>query len=189
MQIAYACPACGTTVAIPGVESRATLDCPRCGAVLPVPADAVRWQAADGSPTAAGAGRIRLRRCLVCPSTELFARKDFPQRLGVGIVVAGFAASCVTWAWRLLVPTFAILFATALVDVVLYLLMPECLTCYRCGARYRGDGVGEDVGGFDLETHEKHRQQRARLGSSPAPVARTAAAGSPGDRTSETPVG
>jgi len=183
MQIAYACPACSETVALDGVESRTALECPRCGSAVPVPADAVRWQVADGRPAADGEGRIRLRRCLVCPSTELFARKDFPQRLGVGIVVAGFAASCVTWAWRLLVPTFAILFATAFVDVVLYLLMPECLTCYRCGARYRGDGVSGDVGGFDLETHEKHRQQRARLGS--AKVASVAgAAGAAGDPTS-----
>ena len=50
---------------------------------------------------------------------------------------------------------------TALVDVFLYLLMPECETCYRCCARYRG--AGGHTEGFDLETHEKHRQQRLRL--------------------------
>ena len=76
-------------------------------------------------------------------------------------MVAGFAASCVTWAWQLLVPTFAILFGTALIDVLLYFLMPECLTCYLCAARYRG--AGGPHGGFDLETHERHRQQRIRL--------------------------
>ena len=105
---------------------------------------------------------LRLRRCLVCPGTELFRRKDFPQRLGVGIVVAGLAASCVAWGMRELVATFAILFGTALLDVVLFFLMPECLTCYRCGARYAGDGVADSFGGFDLETHEKHRQLAAR---------------------------
>ena len=162
MRITYACPACDATVSLGDAESLRTLDCPACSAAVEPPADGLAWVAADGGPADPGAGRLRLRRCLVCPGTELFARKDFPQRLGVGIVVAGFAASCVTWAWRLLVPTFAILFATALLDVILYLLMPECLTCYRCGARYRGDGVADDVGGFDLETHEKHRQQRAR---------------------------
>jgi hypothetical protein len=162
MRITYACPACEATVTHGGVEALRTLACPSCAAALELPADAVAWVAADGSPADPGAGRLRLRRCLVCPSTELFARKDFPQRLGVAIVVAGFAASCLTWGWRLLVPTFAILFATALLDVILYLLMPECLTCYRCAARYRGDGVADDAGGFDLETHEKHRQQAAR---------------------------
>jgi hypothetical protein len=156
MRITFACPACHATAALDDVEGRSALDCRACGASLPVPPGALEWRS-DGSR-----GRARLRRCLVCPSSELFARKDFPQRLGVAIVVVGLAASCVTWGMRLLVPTFAILFATALVDVILYLFMPECLVCYRCGARYRGDGVCDDAGGFDLETHERHRQGAAR---------------------------
>ncbi|NBW97205.1 MAG: hypothetical protein EBR28_10860 [Planctomycetia bacterium] len=150
MRITYACPACHATATRDGVESLPALECPACGTKVAVPSDAF----AAGTPP-------RLRRCLVCPSTELFVRKDFPQRVGLGIVVAGLAASCVAWAFRELVITFGILFGTALVDVVLYLVMPDCLSCYRCGARYRGAGGG--FGGFDLETHEKHRQQAARL--------------------------
>ena len=161
MRITYACPACGATVAVEDAERTRPLVCPRCAATIDVPADAVGWSGPGGEPAAAGTGLLRLRRCLVCPCTELFVRKDFPQRLGVAIVVAGFAASCVTWAWQLLIPTFAILFGTAIVDVILYLLMPECLTCYRCGARYRG--AAGPFGGFELEVHEKHRQQRIRL--------------------------
>ncbi|MFM1904467.1 MAG: hypothetical protein RLZZ440_2367 [Planctomycetota bacterium] len=166
MRITYACPACDATVTHAGVESLATLDCPHCHAALAVPAGAIGWSGPGGEAAEPGTGLPVLRRCLVCPSTELFLRKDFPQRLGVGIVVAGFAASCITWAWQLLVPTFAILFGTALVDVLLYLLMPECLTCYRCAARYRG--AGGPHGGFDLETHERHRQQRIRLAEATA---------------------
>jgi hypothetical protein len=161
MRITYACPSCGATVAVEDAETVRPLVCPRCAATVDVPADAVGWSGPGGEPAPPGTGLPRLRRCLVCPCTELFTRKDFPQQLGLAIVVAGFAASCVTWAWQLLIPTFAILFGTALVDVVLYLLMPECLTCYRCGARYRG--VAGPFGGFELETHEKHRQQRLRL--------------------------
>jgi hypothetical protein len=161
MRITYACPACDATVSHADAEGARSLACPHCGAVVEVPADAIGWVNAAGGPGEPRVGLPVVRRCLVCPGTELFARKDFPQRLGVAIVVAGFAASCVTWAWQLLVPTFAILFGTAAVDVVLYLLMPECLTCYRCGARYRG--AGGPHGGFDLETHERHRQQRIRL--------------------------
>ena len=177
MRITYACPACDATVTHAGVETLSALTCPHCGAVVTVPTDAIGWTNAAGGAAEPGTGLPVLRRCLVCPSTELFARKDFPQRLGVGIVVAGFAASCVTWAWQLLVPTFAILFGTALLDVLLYLFMPECLTCYRCAARYRG--AGGSHGGFDLETHERHRQQRIRL--------REAAAARPGPTVSPTP--
>ena len=166
MRITYACPACQATTSIDGIESRDSLECSACRAVLPVPPDA--FASRDGGNT----GPPRLQRCLACPSLELFVRKNFPQRLGVAIVVAGLAASCVAWANRELMITFGILFGTALLDVVLFLFMPNCLNCYRCGARYTGDGVasqhddpaagGHQFGGFDLETHEKHRQLVAR---------------------------
>ena len=80
MRITYACPACHATVVVDGIEARATLDCPACGAVITVPGDAFT----AGTPP-------HLRRCLVCPSTELFVRKDFPQRVGLAIVVAGLS--------------------------------------------------------------------------------------------------
>jgi hypothetical protein len=127
----------------------ASLTCPQCSQTISIPEGAF----ADG----------RLRRCLVCPSTDLFVRKDFPQRLGVGIVVAGIAASCVTWAMTLPVATFAILFATAAADVVLYLVVPDALTCYRCGATYRMAEGASGHGPFNLETHERYRQQAARM--------------------------
>jgi hypothetical protein len=105
----------------------------------------------------------RVERCVVCPSTELYARKDFPQRLGVALVVIGFVLSSVAWANYQVFWTFAILFVTALVDLVLYLAMGESLTCYRCHAQYRGSREIERHGGFDLETHERYRQMAARL--------------------------
>ena len=104
----------------------------------------------------------QLCRCLVCPSTNLFVRKDFPQRLGVGLVILGIVGSSVAWAYSLPIVTFAVLFATALVDVVLYMIVPDALMCYRCGAQYRmAEGMTRH-GAFNLETHERYRQQAAR---------------------------
>lgn len=166
MRITYACPACQATTSLDGIESRDALECSACGATLRLPPDAFAPRSSDGPEIP------RLLRCLACPSLELFIRKDFPQRLGLAIVVVGLAASCVAWANRELVATFGILFGTALLDLTLFFLMPDCLSCYRCGARYSGDGVaaqlagqragGSQFGGFDLETHEKHRQLVAR---------------------------
>lgn len=149
MKITYACPRCGITNVADGLESAASITCAGCGGSSPIPTGFLE------------SGRIV--RCAVCPSRDLFVRKDFPQRLGIAIVVAGLAASCVAWGMRELIWTFAILFSTAAVDVALYLFMPECLTCYRCGARYRGPGVTDRHGPFNLETHERHRQATARL--------------------------
>ena len=153
MNVTFSCPACGDSVALDLDPLPTEMACPACQARLAIP---------DG---ALAAGHVR--RCVVCPSTELFVRKDFPQRLGVAIVVIGFAASCVSWAYYQVYLTFAILFATALIDVILYAVVGESLNCYRCNAEYRGVEHLHDHGTFELETHERYRQQAARLASSP----------------------
>jgi len=78
-------------------------------------------------------------------------------------VILGIVGSSVAWAYSLPILTFAVLFATALVDVLLYLIVPDALMCYRCGAQYRmADGMARH-GSFDLATHERYRQQAARM--------------------------
>jgi hypothetical protein len=131
-------------------ESHA-LECPHCHQQIAIPAGAIE-------------GR-QIHRCLVCPSRDLYARKDFPQRLGVALVILGFVGSSIAWANYHVLWTFAILFVTALVDLLLYIVMGESLTCYRCSAQYRGFEEIERHGGFDLETHERYRQMAARLKS------------------------
>ena len=148
MNITFTCPKCDADVRAEVPPSAAEFACPACKANISVPAGAFEGPA--------------LTRCLVCPSTELFVRKDFPQRVGVGIVVVGFALSSIAWAYMLPIWTFAILFATALIDLMLYALVPDALMCYRCGAQYRMAEGLELHGPFDLETHERHRQQKAR---------------------------
>jgi hypothetical protein len=93
----------------------------------------------------------------------LFARKDFPQRLGVALVILGFVGSSIAWFNYEVLWSFAILFGTALIDLVLYIVMGESLTCYRCHAQYRGTEAIERHGGFNLETHERYRQLAARM--------------------------
>ena len=136
------------------VEEASSIICTAFGQSVAVPQGAIQVSEKNA--------KTRLNRCLVCPSTELFVRKNFPQRLGIAIVVVGLAMSCVAWGYRDLFWTFGILFSTALLDVILFFVVPDCLTCYRCGARYTGtDGMSE-FGNFNLETHEKYRQQAAR---------------------------
>jgi uncharacterized protein YbaR (Trm112 family) len=157
MNITYCCPACEKTVRTAFTATSTELACPQCAQQLKIPEGAVSDE--------------RIEHCLVCPSTDLFARKDFPQKLGVALVVFGFIASSIAWANYQVFWTFAILFATALVDLGLYLVMGESLTCYRCDAQYRGAQEIERHGGFDLETHERYRQLAARLQDRSMPAA------------------
>jgi len=150
VNITYACPACDEGVRIHFDDETPELDCPHCHGKIALDQNAVE--------------NDRVRRCLVCPSTDLFVRKDFPQRLGVALVVTGILGSSIAWYYSDVLWTFGILFATALVDVVLYLLVGDALMCYRCQAQYRSVEGMDSHGQFDLETHEKYRQLEARLG-------------------------
>lgn len=150
MNVTFACPKCEATTRQAWDGQPAWLRCVHCEAAWPIPAAAPPEQP--------------LTHCLVCQNGELFVRKDFSQRLGIAIVVLGFGISCITWYFYWIYATFAVLFATALIDVLLYLLVPNLLQCYRCGAEYRGVPGLEQHSPFRLETHERYRQEAARLG-------------------------
>lgn len=151
MNITFACPDCHNAARLTVEPTASQLVCPHCQRRIATPEGA--WQ--DGV----------LARCLVCPSTDLFVRKDFPQRLGVGLVALGILGSSITWYYTLVYWTFGILFATALIDVLLYVLVGDSLMCYRCHAEYRQVEGLERHGAFNLETHERHRQIAARTAS------------------------
>ena len=149
MNVTFPCQHCHEAARIDLAAGDEALICPHCQQAVRVPSDAF-----EGG---------QLCRCLVCPSTDLFVRKDFPQRLGVAVVGLGIVGSSIAWGFSLPILTFGILLATALIDVVLYLIVPDALMCYRCGAEYRmAEGMARH-GAFNLETHERHRQQAARM--------------------------
>ena len=149
MNITYSCPQCGTQNRTEFADQPAVLRCSACQ---------------TGLETIPGAWADRvLHRCVVCPSQELFVRKDFSQRAGVTIVIVGFVLASVAWAWYLPLWTYGILFATALIDVVLFLITANLLQCYYCKAEYRDVPQSSGHGSFDLEVHERFRQQAARM--------------------------
>lgn len=149
VNVTYACPSCEEGVRIHFEADTSALNCPHCQGEIAIAKDAVEGD--------------RVKRCLVCPSTDLFVRKDFPQRLGVGLVVVGIVGSSIYWYHGDVIMTFGILFATALIDVLLYMFVGDALMCYRCQAQYRSVAEMDSHGQFDLETHEKYRQLAARM--------------------------
>lgn len=99
-----------------------------------------------------------LEECPACGCRDLFVRKAFPQKLGLGVVVLAGAAFLVLAAHR---ETFylgvVVLVAAAAVDAVLYLVVPKVTVCYRCRAEFPGP-VNLEHGAFDLAVGEKYRQ-------------------------------
>lgn len=149
MNVTFSCPACDCGARQEFDAATTAIACPHCGQQIKLPEGAV-----DGR---------RLQRCVVCPSHDLYIRKDFPQRVGVLLVAIGVIGSSIAWNYANLPWTFGILFGTALADLLLFLVVGNALMCYRCGAQYRGVTEMDAHGQFNLETHEKHRQVAARL--------------------------
>lgn len=148
VQLASACTQCGETYRLEITTSTDTIVCPHCG---------VSVQTAT-RPSATG----ELDRCVVCPSRDLFVRKDFPQRLGVAIVATGFLLSSIAWYYQNFMATYGILFGTALLDVLVFALRGNVLECYACHAQYREASLAEHPP-FNLEVHERYRQQQIRM--------------------------
>lgn len=151
MNVSFVCPKCDHSARVEFDDSTEAIACSHCGRSVKTPPGAIE--------------KGRIHACLLCPSQELFVRKDFSQRLGITIIATGFVASAITWYLHYIVATYAILFASAMIDVALFLLVGNVLECYRCHAHYRDlEGLAEH-GAFNLETHERHRQQLIRLKS------------------------
>ena len=98
--------------------------------------------------------------CPKCGCADLFVRKDFPQRLGLAIVVlAGvsflvLAARATTFRWGVWV-----LIGAVIIDAVLYFFVPRVTTCYRCRADFRDVPINPSHGPFELAVAEKYRGQ------------------------------
>jgi hypothetical protein len=147
MNLTFHCPRCDQPGRVEVPDGAASVACPHCAGAM---------------STVGSLDDGRVSRCIVCASGDLFVRKDFPQRLGVAIVVVGFVGSSVAWYFYRIYMAFAILFATALLDILLYQLVGFALVCYRCHAHYRGVRGLDSHSPFSLETHERYRQQAAR---------------------------
>lgn len=137
--------ACAAPIKAPLARAGAVaIDCPRCGrpAALDIPAEL--------------AENHRVARCPCCGGVEFFIRKDFPQKLGLGLVVLFGLVATAFFAWRNIPATFITLAALVAVDAVIYLFVGRVTVCYRCRAEFRGVAYNPDHGPFDLATSEKY---------------------------------
>ena len=146
MQIRYHCPTDGCVAIIEYEQLEGcgeTMECPRCHVQHPMRvSDSIRRdQLVD--------------RCVVCGGSELFIRKDFPQRLGVAVVVVFGLVAIYYFSISVLI-AWSILAAAVLIDLVIYAFLGKVTTCYACRAEYRKCPLNPVHEGFDLATSEKY---------------------------------
>jgi hypothetical protein len=151
MELTIQCPGCGAVNHVPSLESAETVGCRQCGTRRPLHRDPIE----EG----------QLLACPWCATTDLYIQKDFPQGLGLFIVIVGFVISTVFWYFEMPIVTYLVLLASALLDMVLYYRVPDVTICYRCLSQVRGPGSnpGARFRPFDLAIGERYRQERIRI--------------------------
>ena len=93
-----------------------------------------RWLWLAGIPTRVAGAHGRARAA--CGGRELFIRKDFPQ--GVGVAVVLIAGLCSLYFLRTnFMLAYGILGAAIVVDFIFYLIVGKVTTCSACRAEYR----------------------------------------------------
>lgn len=98
----------------------------------------------------------RVTRCAACPGREFFIRKDFPQKLGLALVVVFGIIATIFYARQEIGLTFATLSVVVVIDALIYVFVGKVTVCYRCRAEYRGVAKNPEHEGFDLATSEKY---------------------------------
>jgi len=98
--------------------------------------------------------------CPECGCRDLFVRKRFPQKVGLGLVVVAAAAFLILAAQR---ETFhigvAILVGVVILDLILYPFFGQTTECYRCRRNFPRAAINPEHHAFDLATAEKYRQR------------------------------
>lgn len=146
MQIRYHCPTDGCVAIIeyePLEGCGPTMTCPRCKVAHPMRiSDTLRRE-------------NRVDQCVICGGAEMFIRKDFPQRLGLAIVVVfGLAAVyCFTFS---VIAAWTVLASAVVLDLFIYVVIGKVTACYACRAEYRKCAMNPAHDGFDLATSEKY---------------------------------
>ena len=97
----------------------------------------------------------RINRCPCCGGSEVFVRKDFPQRLGLAVVVLAGLLSFVLLSRHTLL-ALGILAGVVALDALIYLFVGKVTVCYRCRAEFRGVRYNPAHHAFDLATAEKY---------------------------------
>ncbi|MCB1214993.1 MAG: hypothetical protein KDK66_05895 [Deltaproteobacteria bacterium] len=143
IQLRFHCPHCDLPMRLSRWDSLENLNCPSCQRNIPTYVDAKAKE------------QGLLDHCLLCNAKELFRQKLFNRNLGIGIVVFGVVISILLLLFPAqspwLNPTVPIL-AVALIDLLLYWLLPSMLVCYACDAEHRGFQVTPN---FKLYDHLK----------------------------------
>ncbi len=144
MTITFRCPNCETSISVQASDVHGPVACPACrGETALNLSDELRY-----------GNRVDI--CPGCENGDFYVQRDFNQRLGFGVMLF-FALLGLLFVW-LDRPFFFYysLGVGALVDLILYLMLPEITVCYSCGTTFRKVERNPAHGPFDLHVSDMY---------------------------------
>ncbi|WP_437203511.1 hypothetical protein [Planctomicrobium sp. SH664] len=148
MYLTFICPHCDQSQRSPELRAGDVLLCGDCEWKRPLSDEALQSTVPS--------------ECLRCGNPDLWRQKNFPQWLGLTFVAVGAVTSSIAWGYHRPILALAILMGFALLDMILYMVMPDVLVCYRCRTKHHQTEMGEHAG-FNHELAERYRQEQIRL--------------------------
>lgn len=147
IHVRFECPKCGLEQRIDDLANAEKAAC-SCGWSEPIAHEAL-----DGD---------RMARCPLCGTEDMYVQKDFPERIGLLLVVSGLALATYAWYHYSWIGTFGTLFGFFAVDWILFHTRKDVTVCYRCNAQFRDMAENPAHRAFDLGIGEHYRQERIR---------------------------
>jgi hypothetical protein len=134
MEIEFRCAGCGSVNQLE--DSSKPVECVSCGKSYGA------WNDFSGEQPG-------IQFCVICRCRDLYIQKDFNRKVGCGIAAIGALLAPFTKLISLLV--------CALIDLLLYFLLPVITICYRCATIYRGFPKNPAHEGFNLGINDRYR--------------------------------
>ncbi len=101
-----------------------------------------------------------LCQCPSCGCREIFKRRDFPQVLGLSLVIVSAMLSVGLFAFNYVSSSIAVLLTAVIADLLIYRFTGMCVVCYRCRSEFRELELAESLEPWDLAIGEKYRPAR-----------------------------
>lgn len=94
--------------------------------------------------------------CAICGLEKLYIQKDFNRTLGVSILIGASVMSLILYGYNYVISAFLIFGAAAVIDYILYRMLPNVTICYRCHSQYREVNLNPANEAFELGLAEKY---------------------------------
>ncbi len=145
MIISLRCPNCETEISVPSNDVQEAVSCHECDREISLKiSETIRQE-------------NKVDACPGCGNVDFYVQRDFNQRVGIGIMLFFALLGLVFVGLDRPFYFYYSLAAGALIDLLLYWLLPEVTVCYACQTIFRKAEKNSAHEPFDLHISDMYQ--------------------------------